>query len=63
MTGYNHLQRLEEVIAAKGYQRIIVETATALTEACQLYQSSGYIPMKGAKTQRCNVRLYKNINN
>ena len=55
------LQRLEEVIASKGYRRIIVETATVLHEACRLYESSGYCPSGGVETDRCYCRLYKDL--
>lgn len=52
---------MEEVIVSRGYQRIVIETATVLHEACQLYESSGYQPVEGVETGRCDRRLYKNI--
>ena len=55
------MQRLEEKIVSRGYERIVVETATVLKEACQLYSSSGYQPIEGVETKRCDKRLYKNI--
>ena len=61
MADYNHLQRLEEVIASEGYQQIFVQTATVLLEARQLYQSAGYIPIEGMETNMCSIRLYKDI--
>lgn len=49
------------MIIKKGYRKILVETATVLKEACRLYESSGYQPVEGVETLRCDRRLYKNI--
>lgn len=58
---FSLLQRLEEAIARKGYQKIIIETATVLCEARRLYESAGYLPIEGVETLRCDRRLYKDI--
>jgi putative acetyltransferase len=55
------MQYLERRIAEKGYKTVYIETASVLKEACKLYSSAGYIPVKGVETQRCDQRLYKNI--
>lgn len=51
------LQQLEETIANRGFQQIWIETASALKEAIQLYESSGYQPTTGVETKRCD-RVY-----
>ena len=51
------LQQLEETIANRGFQHIWIETASALNEAIQLYESSGYQPTTGVETKRCD-RVY-----
>ena len=57
----NCMQKLEARIAERGYSRIYLETASALFEACKLYQSAGYLPVGGVETARCDKRLYKDI--
>ena len=57
------LQKLEEVVAMKGYQEVIVETASVLVEACQMYKKAGYKPVdEGVEVKRCDRRLYKILN-
>ncbi|MEQ9626558.1 GNAT family N-acetyltransferase [Coleofasciculus chthonoplastes] len=51
------LQQLEQIIANRGFQQIWIETASALKEAIQLYESSGYQPTTGVETKRCD-RVY-----
>lgn len=51
------LRELEQAIAARGYTQIWIETASVLTEAVQLYESSGYQPATGVETERCD-RVY-----
>lgn len=51
------LQQLEEKIANRGFQQIWIETASALKEAIQLYENSGYQPTTGVETKRCD-RVY-----
>jgi len=51
------LQQLEETIANRGFQQIWIETASALKEAIQLYENSGYQPTTGVETKRCD-RVY-----
>ena len=51
------LQQLERAIAAKGFERIWIETASVLVEAVCLYENSGYLPAQGVETARCD-RLY-----
>jgi putative acetyltransferase len=54
------LMKLEQVIVAKGYREIWIETASVLTAAVQLYESSGYQPATGVSTARCD-RVYVKI--
>jgi putative acetyltransferase len=51
------LGELERVITARGYQEIWIETASILKAAVQLYELSGYQPMTGIETSRCD-RVY-----
>ncbi|MGK7874113.1 MAG: GNAT family N-acetyltransferase [Xenococcaceae cyanobacterium] len=51
------LQKLEEAIAAKGFQEIWIETASVLKEAVRLYEMSGYQSATGVETKRCD-RVY-----
>lgn len=51
------LQQLEQTIANRGFQKIWIETASALQEAIQLYENSGYQPTTGVETKRCD-RVY-----
>jgi putative acetyltransferase len=55
------LAQLETAIAARGFTEIWVETASALKEAVQLYESSGYIPATGVETARCDRIYRKNL--
>lgn len=56
------LQQLEQAITVRGFQQIWVETASALTEAIKLYESSGYKPATGVETARCD-RVYVKLLN
>lgn len=51
------LQALEQTIVAKGFQQIWIETASVLTQAVKLYESSDYQPSTGVETARCD-RVY-----
>jgi len=51
------LQQLETAIALRGFEQIWIETASILTEAVKLYESSGYLPTIGVETSRCD-RVY-----
>lgn len=51
------LQQLEQTIANRGFQKIWIETASALQEAIKLYENSGYQPTTGVETKRCD-RVY-----
>jgi putative acetyltransferase len=51
------LQKLEDVIALRGFKQIWIETASVLVEAVKLYESSGYIAAEGVETERCD-RVY-----
>lgn len=51
------LHQLEQAIAAQGFRQIWIETASALSEAVKLYESSGYQPAAGVETARCD-RVY-----
>lgn len=51
------LQALETAIATRHFEQIWIETASVLTEAVKLYESSGYKPATGVETERCD-RVY-----
>lgn len=51
------LQQLESAIAKLGYQQIWIETASVLTQAVKLYETSGYQQAEGVETARCD-RVY-----
>jgi putative acetyltransferase len=51
------LQSLERAIIAKGYTHAWIQTASALKEAVQLYERSGYEKSTGIDTDRCD-RIY-----
>ena len=51
------LAQLEQAAANQGFLEAWVETATVLREAVRLYEKSGYQPMSGVETERCD-RVY-----
>ncbi len=53
------LQQLETAIALRGFEQIWIETASILTEAVKLYESSGYLPTTGVETSRCDLVYVK----
>ncbi|MGB2925266.1 MAG: GNAT family N-acetyltransferase [Limnothrix sp.] len=55
------LQKLEQAIAAKGYQSICIETASILKEAVQLYENNGYQPITEIETARCDLAYIKHL--
>jgi putative acetyltransferase len=55
------LSSLEAHIRQQGFQNIWIETASALKEACYLYESSGYQPATGIETPRCDRIYLKNL--
>ena len=55
------LAKLEQVIAAKNYQQIWIETASILREAVKLYENSGYQLSEGVETKRCDLIYVKMI--
>ena len=55
------LLKLEEAIAAKGFQQIWIETASVLKEAVKLYENNGYQPTSGVETARCDRVYVKNL--
>lgn len=56
------LQQLEEAIEARGFEEIWIETASVLSEAVKLYETSGYSPATGVETPRCDRVYVKFIN-
>lgn len=54
------LQRLEQEIAAQGFRKVWIETASVLQEAVKLYESSGYVPATGIETERCDL-IYSKV--
>ena len=57
------LQELEQAIFDRGYREIRIETASVLTAAVKLYESSGYQPVTEVETSRCDRAYVKLINN
>ena len=55
------LQELENAIACQGYEQIWIETASVLTSAVKLYETSGYQPAEGVETARCDRVYLKSI--
>jgi len=55
------LAQLENAIAIKDYQEIWIETASVLKEAVKLYESNGYQPAEGVKTERCDLVYLKQL--
>lgn len=53
------MARLEEAIAAKGYQEIWVETITKFEAAKHIYESTGYQPATDIETERCDLAFVK----
>lgn len=54
------LQRLEQEIAAQGFRKVWIETASVLKEAVKLYESGGYLPATGIETERCDL-IYSKV--
>ncbi|HIK16534.1 MAG TPA: GNAT family N-acetyltransferase [Leptolyngbyaceae cyanobacterium M33_DOE_097] len=55
------LTQLEAAIAAKGYQQILIETASILKEAVILYERNGYQPITDVETDRCDRAYLKEL--
>lgn len=55
------LQKLEKAIATRGFGQIWIETASVLTTAVKLYESSGYQPASGVETTRCDRVYFKYV--
>jgi len=55
------LTQLEAAIATKGYQQILIETASVLKEAVVLYERSGYQPITDVETARCDRAYIKEL--
>ncbi len=59
--GRHLLEELEQVIIARGYQEIWIETASILQIAVRLYEQAGYQPATGVQTSRCDRIYVKSI--
>lgn len=57
------LDALEFRIQQLQFQSILIETASCLVEAVQMYRNSGYVPPENGKveTERCDIVLMKTI--
>lgn len=53
------LSCLEQRALQLGYAIAVIETASVLKEACQMYSLKGYQPSTGIETERCDVVLEK----
>jgi putative acetyltransferase len=53
------LGQLERSIFERGYREIRIETASVLTAAVKLYESSGYLPVENVETARCDRAYVK----
>jgi len=57
------LQKLENAIAARGFEQIWIETASVLTQAVNLYETNSYNSATGVETARCDRVYVKQIRN
>ncbi len=55
------LGQLEKAIFDRGYREIRIETASVLTAAVKLYESSGYLPVTEVETSRCDRAYVKKM--
>ena len=55
------LNSLEQRALQVGYNTVFVETASCLTEACELYKRCGYKPASGLETERCDIIMKKEL--
>lgn len=53
------LKELEAVIKDRGFQEILLETASILKEAVSLYEKYGYQPITEVETKRCDRAYHK----
>lgn len=56
------LRRLEETIKDRGFNEVLVETASCLQEAVILYEKNNYLPFSEVATTRCDLAYYKRLN-
>ena len=55
------MAQLEEVISAKGYQQVWVETITRFQAAKHIYESTGYRAATDVETERCDLVFVKDL--
>ncbi len=56
------LLRLEESIKKRGFNEVLIETASCLQEAVILYEKNQYQPLLEVSTTRCDLAYYKKLN-
>jgi len=55
------LIRLEETIQKRGFNKVLIETASCLQEAVILYEKNNYQPLLEVATERCDRAYYKDL--
>ncbi|XP_062520988.1 uncharacterized N-acetyltransferase YjgM-like [Corticium candelabrum] len=56
------LERLERRIKERGYEEIYIQTCTVLKEACQMYQTAGYVQTTNDQLAlKCDLMLKKSV--
>ena len=56
------LLRLEKSIKKRGFNEVLIETASCLQEAVILYEKNQYQPLLEVSTTRCDLAYYKKLN-
>ncbi len=59
--GKETLQRMIEIARKKGYQQIVLETASVLKTAIGLYKKFGFIETQDKHAPRCDQAFYLNL--
>lgn len=60
--GKKILKRMIETAKEKGFDKIVLETASVLNEAIGLYKKFGFIETKGKHAPRCDQAFYLDLN-
>lgn len=59
--GKKTLQRMINIAKEKGFEQIVLETASVLKEAIGLYKKFGFIEMQDKHAPRCDQSFYLNL--
>eukprot|EP00187_Rhodella_violacea_P002016 CAMPEP_0174896586 /NCGR_PEP_ID=MMETSP0167-20121228/10733_1 /TAXON_ID=38298 /ORGANISM="Rhodella maculata, Strain CCMP736" /LENGTH=256 /DNA_ID=CAMNT_0016136181 /DNA_START=59 /DNA_END=829 /DNA_ORIENTATION=- len=55
------MRALEERVRQRGFEKVLIETASVLREACAMYDRFGYVACEGVETARCDAVLEKGV--